>query len=1121
MSAYNFTDIEKKWRKIWENNQVYKVTENVNKPKYYVLDMFPYPSGAGLHVGHPLGYIASDVVARFKRLQGFNVLHPMGFDAFGLPAEQYAIETGQHPAITTDKNMQRYREQLNNIGFSYDWDREVKTCDPNYYKWTQWIFLQLYNSWYNPELNKAETIENLIALYNNGRANQFEKPWIELTETEQQKELTQYRLAYKDESFINWCEALGTVLANDEVVNGRSERGGYPVERKRMSQWFLRITKYADRLLEGLESVDFPESLKEMQKNWIGRSEGAEIEFEILTDYAKNLTHNPFLDLTPSPFIDLTPSPSPKEERGADVSQVQGGPFDGTRYFNIGKDSIKYARENRKNKTDAENLLWQNIRNNKLGAKFRRQYPIENFITDFACLAPKLIIEVDGGYHLDNEQNQYDKLRAKRLEILGFKVIRFTNEEVLNDVIKVLKIIEVKIKEDQANWNKSAIEQSTTAFINEDTASISSLGEGLGVRLNEDLKVRVFTTRPDTIFGVSFMVLAPEHPLVEEICAIEQKTAVDDYINYCKSRSELERKSETKEITGVFTGAFVEHPFTGKAIPIYIAEYVLMGYGTGAIMAVPCGDSRDHTFAQKFGIAIPNIFEGIDVNEKAWEEKTGIITNSHCDRFSIDGLNFEEAKQKVLDSLNHLGIGTKQINYRMRDAGFSRQRYWGEPFPITYNNEIATTDPIENLPITLPEVKSYKPSGDGKSPLSTISDWVNLPNGNIRETDTMPGYAGSSWYYLRYMDPHNLNTFCDKQKSDYWQQVDLYVGGAEHAVGHLLHSRMWCKVLHDLGYISFDEPYKKLVNQGMIGGVVYHFYYDQNERKIYSDSVNINRGNLLQFKVPNEYVSDDETFSEEGIDGFCKEFIQFEGFEFVMNNDKFTFEKSITKMSKRLRNVVNPDEIIAKYGADTFRMYEMFLGPIDQDKPWNTKGIDGVSRFIKRFWGYCIDDDGIISLNNEPANEASLKIINRTLKKIAEDIEKYAFNTCISSFMICLNELQAQKCRNVDVFKNFLIMLSPFAPHTAEELWSKLGNTTTILDAVYPAIDETYLNDDAFNYPISINGKTRIIMPFALDADASEIEKTVLADSTVLKWIEGKPVKKFILVKGRIVNVVV
>ncbi len=1104
MSAYNFAEIEKKWRETWEKNQVYKVSEQINKPKYYVLDMFPYPSGAGLHVGHPLGYIASDVVARFKRLQGFNVLHPMGFDAFGLPTEQYAIETGVHPAVSTDKNIERYKEQLKNIGFSYDWNREVKTCDPNYYKWTQWIFLQLYNSWFNPETNKAEPIENLIELYKKGKPTQAGKPWNELSELEQQKELTQHRLAYKDVSYINWCEALGTVLANDEVVNGLSERGGHQVERKLMSQWFLRITKYADRLLEGLERVDYPESLKEMQKNWIGRSEGAEIVFDLSPGDSN--------DLTPRDSNDLTPSPSPKEERGdAEPTNI----FDGTKYYIDNKIQIDYARKNRKEPTEAENMLWQNLRNNKLGVIIRRQYPIENFIVDFACLAPKLIIEIDGVYHLEKEQADYDEARENRIKTYGFKILRFTNEQVLKNTETVLETIKNKINSGKNEWNNSQEQLSPEG------SPLSSLGEGSGVRSLKTPGVKVFTTRPDTIFGVSFMVLAPEHPMVQEITTSEQKTLVTEYINYCKSRSELERKSETKEITGAFTGACVQHPFSGENIPVYIAEYVLMGYGTGAIMAVPCGDSRDHAFALKFGIPIPNIFEGVNVSEKAFEEKTGKIANSECDWFSINGLSIEVAKREVLEELEDLGIGIKQINYRMRDAGFSRQRYWGEPFPISYKNDIEVPDDLKNLPITLPEVKSYKPAGDGKSPLSTIPDWVNLPNGNIRETDTMPGYAGSSWYYLRYMDPHNPDTFCDKQKSDYWQQVDLYIGGAEHAVGHLLYSRMWCKVLHDLGYISFDEPYKKLLNQGMIGGVVYHFYYDQTAKKIYSHSLKTDGEDLLQFKVPNEYVSDEETFSSEGIESFCKEFTQFKGFEFVMENGQFTFEKAITKMSKRLRNVVNPDEVIAKYGADTFRMYEMFLGPIYQDKPWNTKGIDGVSRFIKRFWSYCIAEDETLLLNDEPANETALKTINRTLKKIAEDIEKYSFNTCISSFMICLNELQAAKCKNKDVFEKFLIMLSPFAPHTAEELWYKLRNTTTILDAVYPTIDEKYLTDDTFNYPISINGKTRIIMPFALDADPVDIEKTVLADATVQKWIEGKAVKKFILVQGRIVNVVV
>ena len=921
MSSYHFSEIEKKWQRLWEIGRAYHVTEPSDKPKYYVLDMFPYPSGAGLHVGHPLGYIASDIVSRFKRLQGYNVLHPMGFDAFGLPAEQYAIETGQHPAVTTDKNIERYKEQLKNIGFCYDWEREVKTCDPDYYKWTQWIFLQLYNSWFNPETQKAEPIDRLVKLLEDDKVkNKFNKPWSSLTELEKQEELTQHRLAYKDVSYINWCEALGTVLANDEVVNGVSERGGHPVERKLMSQWFLRITKYADRLLQGLDTVDFPESLKEMQKNWIGRSEGAHIQFK-LKDHSENIS--------------------------------------------------------------------------------------------------------------------------------------------------------------------------------------------------------VFTTRPDTIFGVSFMVLAPEHPLVETITTAENRDIISKYITYCKSRSELERKSETKEITGAFTGAYVLHPFSGKSIPVYIAEYVLMGYGTGAIMAVPCGDARDYAFANKFQIDIPNIFEGVDISTKAYEEKTGKIANSDSESLRISGLSIEAARNKVLDEIERLEIGSRQVNYRMRDAGFSRQRYWGEPFPVSYQGDLAITDEVTDLPVTLPQVQTYKPSGDGKSPLATIPDWVNLANGNIRETDTMPGYAGSSWYYLRYMDPHNKETFCDRSKSDYWQQVDLYIGGAEHAVGHLLYSRMWCKVLHDLGYIGFDEPYKKLLNQGMIGGVVYYCYYDPNAKKIFSYSLTPDTTGLLQFQVPNEYVGDDENMDIEEKGRFCEEFTQFKSYEFVWDNGQFTFEKAITKMSKRLRNVVNPDQVIAKYGADSFRMYEMFLGPIDQDKPWNTKGIDGVSRFLKRFWSYCIDDNDQTTFTDEPANENALKIINRTLKKIAEDIEKYSFNTCVSSFMICLNELQDQKCRNREVMEKFLIMLSPFAPHVCEEIWQRTGKKDSILDAAYPTVDEKYLKDDSFNYPISINGKTRILMSFANDADPKDIEAAVMADATVQKWMEGKPLKKFILVKGRIVNVVV
>lgn len=923
MNTYNFSEIEKRWRETWEKEQVFKVTEKPGVPKYYVLDMFPYPSGAGLHVGHPLGYIASDIVARFKRLQGYNVLHPMGFDAFGLPAEQYAIETGQHPAVTTDKNIERYKEQLKNIGFCYDWSREVKTSDPQYYRWTQWIFLKLYNSWYNPETNRAEPIDSLISKLESGAINnQFGQPWNTLSAIQQQEELTAHRLAYKDVSYINWCETLGTVLANDEVVNGVSERGGYPVERKLMSQWFLRITKYADRLLQGLDTVDFPESLKEMQKNWIGRSEGALVRFNIK----------------------------------------------------------------------------------------------------------------------DSDQN-----------------------------------------------------------------------------------LQVFTTRPDTIFGVSFMVMAPEHPLAVELVTPDQKTDVEAYVRYCKSRSELERKAETKEITGVFTGAYAVHPFTGSPIPVYLAEYVLMGYGTGAIMGVPCGDARDHAFAKKFGLEIPNIFKDTEVSEKAYEEKSGILANSASGKLSLSGLTIAEAASRVISVLEQDKTGSRQVNYRMRDAGFSRQRYWGEPFPVVYKDGITLAESEGVLPVQLPEVSSYKPSGDGKSPLATIKQWVELPGGLLRETDTMPGYAGSSWYYLRYMDPTNSGEFCARSKSDYWQQVDLYIGGAEHAVGHLLYSRMWCKVLYDLGYIGFDEPYRKLVNQGMIGGVVYYCYYDPAAKKIYSYSLTPDpqKEGLQAFQIPNEYVGDDEHMDASERERFCVEYPQFKEYEFVTDKGKFTFEKAITKMSKRLRNVVNPDEVIETYGADAFRMYEMFLGPIDQDKPWNTKGIDGVSRFLKRLWGFCTDDEGNCSFTDEPPSEQALKIIHRTLKKNAEDIEKLSFNTCVSSFMICLNSLQDLKCRSREVMEKFLVMLSPFAPHISQEIWHRAGKTGFVLDQPYPEVLEQYLKDDTFNYPVSINGKTRLFMEFDQEAGQDEIEPRVMADPIVQKWVEGKPVRKFILVKGRIVNVVV
>jgi leucyl-tRNA synthetase len=918
---YTFREIEKKWQRIWNETQAYKVSNDTSKPKCYVLDMFPYPSGAGLHVGHPLGYIASDIYARYKRLKGYNVLHPMGFDSFGLPAEQYAIETGQHPAVTTEKNIDRYKEQLNNIGFCFDWSREVKTSDPSYYKWTQWIFLQLYTSWYNPETNKAEPIEGLI--------KQYAEKGIELSEND----LMKYRLAYRAESLVNWCEALGTVLANDEVVNGVSERGGHPVERKLMSQWFLRITSFAERLLDGLNRVDFPESLKEMQRNWIGRSEGAELSFQ------------------------LQPSNS-------------------------------------------------------------------------------------------------------------------------------------------ASNNETAI--------------------------------HIFTTRPDTIFGVSFLVLAPEHPLLQAITSDEQRQEITDYQKYVSARSERDRLSETKKVTGAFTGAYAIHPFTGNNIPIWIADYVLMGYGTGAIMAVPCGDSRDYAFAKHFNIDIPAIFENKDISELAYEEKD--VT--YCASDFINGLNYKEASAKMLDEIEARQLGTRKINYRMRDAGFSRQRYWGEPFPIVYD---ANGKPIalrENeLPLELPHLETYSAGPNGKGPLANATEWMNSSTG-LRESDTMPGYAGSSWYYLRYMDPNNEDTFCAKDISTYWNQVDVYIGGAEHAVGHLLYSRMWCKVLNDLGYVNHDEPYKKLINQGMIGGSSRFVY------RINGTNVFISKNRIGSSLTPEEIIETGiETLGQVDqlhvdvtiVDGYELDLAKFRTVKnkeyadavFILDNGKYICGDAVEKMSKSKYNVVNPDDIIEQYGTDTFRMYEMFLGPIEVSKPWDTKGIEGVHRFLRKLWRLYFDENQGCLVTNETASKDELKVLHQTIKKIEYDTENFAFNTSVSQFMICVNELARLTCNKKEILEPLLVLLTPFAPHISEELWQALGHTNTILDAAYPVLNESYLLENSFTYPVAINGKTRTEIEFALDADTTYIQETVLKDATVLKWMENKPLKKFIYVKGKMINVVV
>ena len=933
---YNFRVIEQKWQQQWNETDVHKVPNDSSKPKYYVLDMFPYPSGAGLHVGHPLGYIASDIYARYKRLKGFNVLHPMGYDAFGLPAEQYAIEHGVHPATSTAQNIKNFRSQLDKIGFSFDWSREVNTSDPKYYKWTQWIFLQLFKSWYNRKNNKSEPIDTLVEIFEEeGNIahpipnTQFQIPeypqvtftseaWKSFPEKTKQTILMEYRIAYCGYGEVNWCEALGTVLANDEVINGVSERGGYPVVKKKLRQWYLRITEYADRLLEGLQKVDFSEAMKEMQGNWIGKSSGAEISFELSA-----------------------------------ISSKQAG----------------------------------------------------------------------------------SKLKAD-----GSRLV-------------------------------------------------------------------VYTTRPDTIFGVDFMVIAPEHELVEQITTPEQKTAVDEYIAYVKSRSERERMAE-KKISGVFTGGYAINPFDGRLIPIWISEYVLAGYGTGAIMAVPCGDERDHKFAQHFKIPITNIIGEHYNGEEANPTKDAILQNSGF----INGMKMRDAIEVVINKIEELGIGARKVNYKMRDAAFSRQRYWGEPFPIMWENGVANPLDENELPLELPFVKSYKPGPEGEGPLANLPEWTSRK----METNTMPGYAGSSWYFLRYMDPHNEKEFCNKKFSDYWNQVDLYVGGTEHAVGHLLYSRMWTKALYDLGYISFDEPYRRLLNQGKIGGdsrIVY---------RIRSSNRFVSVGLKEQYEV-------DELHADVAmVDGFELDIAAFKrsrpdyaDAEFILENGKYICGSRLEKMSKRYQNVVNPDDIVQKYGADTFRMYEMFLGPVDQDKPWDTKGIEGVHRFLKKLWRLFFDEQkGLIVTSDVPTKD-ELKTLHKTIKKIEEDTERFSYNTSVSAFMVCVNELTDLKSHKREILEPLIILLAPYAPHIAEELWHLLGNAATILDAAFPGFEEKYLVETTKEYPVSINGKLRTQLVMDLNADQKQVEKIVLQNQVVQKWLEGKQPKKIIYVKGKMVNVVV
>ena len=1135
--SYHFNDIEAKWQKYWAEKQTFKASNNSDKPKYYVLDMFPYPSGAGLHVGHPLGYIASDIYARYKRHNGFNVLHPQGYDSFGLPAEQYAIQTGQHPAVTTEENIKTYRRQLDRIGFSFDWSREVRTSDPKFYKWTQWIFIQLYNSWYNNDTDKAEDVSSLVSVFaTNGNVavnasadddiEEFTaEQWNDFSEKEQQEILAKYRLTYLSETEVNWCPALGTVLANDEIVNGVSERGGHPVVRKKMKQWSMRITAYAQRLLDGLNTIDWPQPLKDSQTNWIGRSEGATVTFPILSfpnGEEKAGSEN---------LNERDPSLTKKSRTGG--------------YMTGGNNShllIEKAQEMRANPTQAEAALWQQLKSKQLNDKFRQQHLIDDFIVDFVCLSKNLIIEVDGKIH--DDQIEKDEERTKILENLGYKVIRFKNEEVISNVDEVISKI------------KKELELTPLSF-----------GKGLGDRIS------VFTTRPDTIFGVSFMTLAPEHELVSKIVTDKQKEAVNEYVTATAKRSERDRMADVKTISGVFTGAYAEHPFTKEPIPIWIGDYVLAGYGTGAVMSVPCGDERDYAFAKHFNIDIPNIFEGVDISEEAFadKEKT-IIANSDF----LNGMNYKKATKRAIYELEQLGQGKGKINYRLRDAVFSRQRYWGEPFPVYYKNGLPQMIDEKYLPIHLPKVEKYLPTEDGKPPLGNAEVWAwdtkqsavvsnQLADNKTvfpLELNTMPGWAGSSYYFNRYMDSHNEEEIFSKETINYWQDVDLYIGGSEHATGHLLYSRFWQKFLFDKGIVPVDEYAKKLINQGMILGTsafVYRWEFKNendaskakkvifvsknfkekiiNERSSIENSKNVfdeNHFDLLnslkekdtsksewsQFTPIHADVSFVNASDELDIEAFKKWRPEFKNAEFILEEDgTFKVSREVEKMSKSKYNVVNPDAICEQYGADSLRLYEMFLGPLEQAKPWNTAGITGVHGFLKKLWKLYHNGEDFNVSETEPSND-DLKTLHKTIKKVEEDIGSFSFNTSVSTFMIAVNELTAQKCTSRNVLEPLLILISPYAPHIAEELWSKLGHTTSISTAPFPIFEEKYLVESTKNYPISFNGKMRFTMELSLDLSKEDIEAAVMAHEKTQAQLQGRMPKKVIVVPGKIVNIV-
>jgi leucyl-tRNA synthetase len=917
---YNFLEIEKYWQNYWASNKTFKVDIDKSRPKYYVLDMFPYPSGAGLHVGHPLGYIASDIYSRYKRLKGYNVLHPMGYDAFGLPAEQYAIQTGTHPAVTTEKNIKRYREQLDRLGFSYDWSREVRTCDPDYYKWTQWAFLRMFSHWYNRKSCKAEPIEELEAIFVKegnhsvdaacGDVEMFgAEEWKSMSEKEKSDILMEYRIAYTGETSVNWCPALGTVLANDEVKEGLSVRGGHPVEQRKMKQWQLRVSAYAERLLADLEDVDWSDSLKEMQRNWIGKSEGAEMIFNV---------HNG----------------------------------------------------------------------------------------------------------------------------------------------------------------------------------------------DKEYSLPIFTTRADTVFGTTFMVLAPESEWVQKLTSEDKKSEVDEYVAEAGKKTERERMTETRNVTGVFTGSYADNPFTGEKIPVWVSEYVLAGYGTGAIMAVPAHDSRDYTFARHFDLPVVPLIEGCDVSEESFDAKEGVMCNSGF----LDGMTVKEAIPAAIEEVEKRGLGKRKINYRLRDAIFSRQRYWGEPFPVYYKDGIATPVEEKDLPLELPEVDKFMPAENGEPPLARAKDWTY--KGCPLENSTMPGFAGSSAYYLRYMDPGNSDALVSGDAVEYWRDVDLYIGGTEHATGHLIYSRFWNKFLYDTGYVRTKEPFRKLINQGMIQGRSNFVYRIKGTNTFVSSGLK-DKYDTTEIHVDVNMVHNDKL----DVDAFRSWMPEYKDADFILENDEYVCGWAVEKMSKSMFNVVNPDIICDTYGADTLRMYEMFLGPLEQSKPWDTNGIDGVHRFLRKFWRLFFKD-GEFFVSEEAPSDKELKILHKLIGKISGDIESFSFNTCVSGFMIALNELNDLKCDKREVLEPLTVLLSPFAPHMAEELWQRLGHTESVSGAEYPEFKKEYTVDDTFEYPVSFNGKLRYKLTLPVEISAKEIEEAVRANENTVKYLGGSSIKRVIVVPGKIINIV-